>query len=373
MIYKYLYKISVIFLVSFNVNSQIRVIDFVSEKGIAFVEIYSSRGDLIGLTDINGYIDKLSLKIINQSNKEKIYFNHLTYSELVISKEKLLASKEIKLHQSSFSLSDVVIKAHKNKNNFIKLHGFYRSYQMNNNELKYYTDGIITYYLPLGAKNKIRNKLLSNRSFINKKLKEKKRINTVSIIMAGIPRPDKRLTTLFIENENYIFHPKDETSYIIKNNEKQVGVIQSKHNKKLTSLKIAYLFKDNPVEKKMLRYHSIREMHNGFAYFKTKDLDSLSLEKLLYHKEIRRLKFKHKKENDFQQIESLHEFFVTKIELVEKIDDNNLSKWFGFNKTSHYKTEYWKEFHKHQFYNPLPKSIEKQLGTLLTEVKNNDD
>lgn len=362
-----------LFFLCIGVHSQIIIIDSVSKKGIAFVEIYSSTGDLIGLTDINGFINEESLKQIKKIKIETLSFNHIIYNELILSKEKLLSSKEIELQKNAINLDEVVLKAKKRMHNFIKLHGFYRSYQLNNDKLKYYTDGIVTYYLPIGTKNKIKNKLHYSRSFVNEKLREneKRRVNTVSIIMAGLPRPDKRLTSIFLKKENYNLFPENENNFIINENEKQIGIIQLSEEKNLASLKVAFILDDNPVIKKMFKYHSIGNLHNGFAYYKTKNIDSLNLENLLYHKEIRRLKFKHKKDKKYEQIEALHEFFVTEVELVEKIKDKNLTVWFGFNKKGNYDKEYWREFYKHQFFNPLPKSIEMQLGTIL--VENSDD
>ncbi|MCG8184436.1 hypothetical protein [Tenacibaculum piscium] len=366
--------IALLFFISSLLQAQIKIIDATSKKGISFVEIYTSKGDLIGLTNIDGKINKKSIQLIKQSTTRYIYFNHLTYQELKISKEKLLTIKEIKLKGNTFILNEVVLEPNKRKrkrkNKYIKIDGFYRSYQINNDILKYYTDGVATYYLPIGKNNTIKNKIIHSRSFINEKLinNEKKRVNTVSMVMAGIPRPDKELTISNLRNKKY--NIANNREFITDLDNLKVGTIQTNQHKKLTSLKIAFIHEDKPIKKKMFNYISIRKRHNGFAYFKTLHRDSLHLNNLLYHKEIRNINFKHKKDDNFEDIKVLHEFFVTKIELIEKVKSKKTSKWFGFYKKGNYSKQYWKEFQNHQFYNPLPTSIEKQLGKELIEVPN---
>ena len=127
--------------------------------------------------------------------------------------------------------------------------------------------------------------------------------------------------------------------------------------------------KDRPKEYKGFGYHSIIEYHNGFAVYHTPLLDSMNNKNLLYHKEIKKLRFKHKKDRKYQVVEGIDEFFVLNIEIVMDVPKKVLSKRFTSKKYSNYRNEFWKDV-KHPLYKPLPKGINYALETALTELEN---
>ncbi len=363
--YENLYKAIPLFLLVFKVNAQIQVVDSHSKEGIAFVEIYSSKGDLVALTDINGIINKEKISQIQGLDESEVSFDHFAYDELIISKEAFKSSKEIELAPRTYHLREVIVKAKKPNYKFIELHGFYRSYQIDNDALTYYTDGVITYCLPLKSKNKIQNKKIAYRLLVNKKSERNERARpvAVSILMAGPPRPDKRLTTNYLKKNGCVFKPDKNgfKNYIVKEGD-TVGVVSSQPGENLSRLEISFISEKNPEERKLFGYYSSIDSHYATACFKTKNVDGLNLKSLLYHKEIVKLRFKHKKDKNYQQIEAIHEFFVTKTEFVSRFDKKGYSKWFGFGKRSNYSNAFWKNFSNLPYYQPLPKGVLRELA-----------
>jgi hypothetical protein len=358
-------------LVTSKLFSQIPIIDAQSHEKIPFVEIYNSKGDIIGVTDVEGLIGKELLGVIKENNT--VSFNHLSYKENILAVKDIINMQEIKLMPETNLLQEVTLIGKKRKiKTYIKLKGYYRNYQTNDSVVKYYTDGVIEYYIPLDDKNKIWNRRIQERSFINKELedKEKERFKTVVLNTAGPPHPDKRLTKPFLENEGYTFMLENGNTTSILSNGIKKGIVSKNPENKATSLQIQLISKDNPKEYKGFGYNSIIENNLGFAVYNTLSSDSLNNRNTIYHREIRQLRFKHKKDNEFQYIESIDEFFVTEIEILSKFKKSLYSKWFGFNRNSDYVTEYWEEFKKHPFYKPLPSGVEWALHNKLTKLDN---
>ena len=369
------YFILILFIIGIcRTYSQIPIVDAETNESIPFVEIYTLNGDIIGITNIGGLLDRELLSLIKE--KDSISFNHLSYKENLLAVEDVLNFREIRLTPEKNLLQEVTLIGKRKKiKTFLKLKGYYRNYQTNDNEVKYFTDGIVEYYIPLNNKNKIWNRRIQERSFVNKKLEkeEKKRLKMVVINTAGPPHPDKRFTKSFLEKEHYTFaHENKETQSISLNGIKK-GVVHMSPEKKTTSLQIQLISKDQPKEYKGFGYNSIIVNNLGFAVYNTLSLDSLINKKLVYHKEIRKLRFKHKKDKEYQYIEGYHEFFITEAEILSEFKKSFYSKWFGFNRNSDYVTEYWKDFEQHPFYKPLPTGVEWALKNKLTELENTQE
>jgi len=369
------YFILILFIIGIcRTYSQIPIVDAETNESIPFVEIYTLNGDIIGITNIGGLLDRELLSLIKE--KDSISFNHLSYKENLLAVEDVLNFREIRLTPEKNLLQEVTLIGKRKKiKTFLKLKGYYRNYQTNDNEVKYFTDGIVEYYIPLNNKNKIWNRRIQERSFVNKKLEkeEKKRLKTVVMTIAGPPRPDKRFTKSFLEKEHYTFaHENKETQSISLNGIKK-GIVGKNPDNKTTSLQIQLISKDQPKEYKLFGYHSVIENHLGFSVYNTTSPDSLNNKKLIYHKEIRKLRFKHKKDKEYQYIEGYHEFFITEAEILSEFKKSFYSKWFGFNRNSDYVTEYWKDFEQHPFYKPLPTGVEWALKNKLTELENTQE
>jgi hypothetical protein len=101
---------------------------------------------------------------------------------------------------------------------------------------------------------------------------------------------------------------------------------------------------------------SILNNYNIISYHESIDENNLNLKNLSYFKELRKYKIKNKKDISFTNIETLHEFFVTQIEFIDKIDKDAKSYFYILNKKNIYSKEFWKNINNNLFY-----SLENQI------------
>ena len=103
------------FIVFFQLNAQINIVDKESNDVIPFVEIYDMSGNIIGFSDENGTIIKEIIEKINQLNTSSIQFSHISYKTSLIPKNIFLESKQIYLTREIIILDEAVVVPNKKK------------------------------------------------------------------------------------------------------------------------------------------------------------------------------------------------------------------------------------------------------------------
>jgi hypothetical protein len=168
--------------VSQIINAQVQLLDKDSHQPIIYATVMSN-GKVICYSDSAGYI-KLPC------NKDAdITIQHIAYQTYEGRANSL--QKDILLVPMGYSLNDIDIKAI--KPDYIKLKGYFRSYELNDSVLKYYTDGIVEYYIPM-HKGKVRHRLLSYRFFRNEELmKPSKLVTVIDISDPELPTIEDKL------------------------------------------------------------------------------------------------------------------------------------------------------------------------------------
>ena len=371
MLYRLFILIIFIFSIECKLIAQIQILDAEKHTPIPYVEIYSSDGDLIGLSDNKGIISSDYIEIIRQLEKDYISFNHISYNEIIIPNDDFGLLQTIKMTPKLFTLDEVQVIARRKarKKEYIKIDGYYRSFQINDDIVKYYEEGMVSYYLSSDA-TKVWHVVSENRSFINKNLKDKVRFATVVIISVGPPRLGNTLTIKYLEKKYGIqAAPERFKSFTINLDQKKIGRIEPYQNQEKSLLEITLISKDKPKEFKLFGYHTVTEYDNRFAIYNTTSLDSMNNENISYYKEIASGTFKHKKDKRYEQIEAINELFVIGSEIVQSKPKKNISKRFNYKEYSNYENEFWKEI-KHPFYTPLPQGVKHALEGYLTELEN---
>lgn len=187
--------------ISGDLNAQLKIIDYETNREIAFVEVFSSNGDLIGLSSADGVINLTVLNNIKTTKADSFTLNHIGYEEIKYEKSDLLATSLIKMKLKHWDLDEVVIKAKRNQY-YLKLTGFYRSFQINNNELKYFVEGKIDILYPPNTKKAPKNKRLQERYFTNLKYLNSQKNGTIVTIKAiGPPIPQANIAVVDIEKD----------------------------------------------------------------------------------------------------------------------------------------------------------------------------
>ena len=126
---KYNFSI-ILFLLSISASyCQHKIKETFSEKFVPFVEIYSEKGDLIGVSDINGVISLELEKKIYNSKATNLTFVNSSYITSELSVEKFKTLPIISLNRIAIELEEVVIMKPK-LYKYLKIKGYFRSIQI---------------------------------------------------------------------------------------------------------------------------------------------------------------------------------------------------------------------------------------------------
>lgn len=312
-------KLSFFFLILISIlplQGQAYLLDEKDNSPIPFAQILNEKGAIIGLTDIEGQLPKLP-------NKEgTITIQHLSYQTKEIPLKKVLKSKNIHLAPLAYDLAEVDVNAKKLE--YIRLHGYYRSYQLNDSCIKYYTDGIVEFYIPVKS-GEVKRQILKDRKLKNSSLTDKDKVRKKHVADHYISSPYLEKKTLIESIKGDAFH----------------GVI-----KKDTISKICRIEHDALALKKnksgSLFGYTVRlaAIYDTETYNLQEDYQSYM--DLLNQKRYRKLFYKHKKDSLEQQIEIIDELYIMEREYISQKDMKDaISKQKSSSKSSQYPNEYW--------------------------------
>lgn len=152
-------------LITVNISkAQIRFIDIDSKLVIPSLNIYHESGKLIGLTDKNGAVQFLEGVEANRLPPMTIIAQHISYTPKNIEIKSLNEEQVYELTPRSIVIDDVVVIAKPKE--VIVLKGYYRSLETFNHQHKYFSDGVVEFYIPLiKGKPKPKYRLIDYRIF----------------------------------------------------------------------------------------------------------------------------------------------------------------------------------------------------------------
>lgn len=305
------------------INAQVRLLDKDTHQPVIYATVMS-KGKVICYSDSTGYI-KLPC------NKDAdITIQHIAYQTYEGCVTRL--QKEILLAPIGYSLNDIDIKAI--KPDYIKLKGYYRSYELNDSVLKYYTDGIVEYYIPV-HKGKIRHRLLSYRFFRNEELmKPSKLVTVIDISDPELPTIEDKL---FSSGKYHLSND----GRILKGNA-VAGVIEKDSVRKINLLSVNWLA---PQEERSFSLfgHSVRFLKDIHTQYSQMSDEPFSWSNFISQGDYSEFI---KKDGKLPAIldETNSEFFVQEHKYVTK-EDLNGTEFDKNNKIPHshsYTSEYWK-------------------------------
>ncbi len=347
--------------------SQVQIVDSQNNSPVPFVHLISGDGKLLGTSNINGVLDSTVCKMFIADSNSVITFHHVSYNNLQI-ESKLLSQKDsIFLNVRDVLLPEVNVTRKGNEPQYVAIKGYYRSYQLDNNIPKYFTDGIVVYYISL-KKNILKNRVLEHRSFRNEELinSEKKRKVSITIAAAGIPYIESKT---IIDNLDHSYSTVKELgeNYAIFKEEDKVGMVEFDSLKKIFKVSIDLIAPEKEKVKKLFNYTSTMLKTEITEDYSSASFSSISKGDLLSRKEYRKMLFKHDKEKESDEIDVIHEFYVLEKEFLFKSDLKNveISDHFGLLQSTKYSDEYWENVTK----NGVPElsvNIRKLLGKDLT-------
>ena len=349
---------------------QIHLIDKQDNFPIPFAQLFSEGGRLVGTSNINGIVNVRSLsKFINDSSR--IVIEHISYNNLSIPFDSLKNIDTLRLPERPMLLPEVTVGVKTKSPDILVLKGYFRSYQLEDSIPKYYTDGIVEYFISLSKKKPLRMKVLDHRSFRNEALvkKEKLRAYMVSMVSAGVPYIYS-LTALQELDKSYSLKRLSEHEYAIRHDSATIGIVRISKPLNIIRVGVDLIAPQKAKTEKLFNYISKITKIDITANYSFQKFSRLSKENLESRKEYRRIYFKHKKEKKFTKIDVIDEFYVLKKWYLSKADLRNIkiSTNFGLPESTSYSYDYWKSLNE----NHIPKlniNIERLLGTTLKPYK----
>ena len=174
----------IIFLVSINFSFSQQIINNAStSENIPFVEIYSDKGDLIGLSDEKGIISPELNEKIYLSNTKTITLFHFNFEKKAVPLDVYKKLIYLTLSAKIIALEPVII-SNNFKKKYLKSKGYFRSSQINEDKVQYFIDGIVEYYIST-VSDKVKMKIIYHRTFENKDIKQLSK--RFYFLLAGVP------------------------------------------------------------------------------------------------------------------------------------------------------------------------------------------
>jgi hypothetical protein len=359
----YPFSIILIFFSIFSIYSQHKIKETFSEKFVPFVEIYSEKGDLIGVSDINGEISSELENKIHNSKATNLSFVNSSYLTSELSIEKFKNSPVISLNRIAIELDEVVITKPKTYK-YLKLKGYFRSLQINEDRPHYFIDGIVEFYISTKS-DKVKMRIISNRSFENKSINQIS--PTYFFMVAGVPMFNEFTS---YENLNNRYELKTDNSLKTTISDKETnlekGTISTLNNNSNLQLEIISTLK--PKIMKLFGMETYYNNYNINSIYESSDYQKINLENIIYFKEIRSYDIKRKQKDQFQKVEATHEFYLLEKEYVNKLDSKLFDDFYTFKRPSKFEDKYWEKV-DNKYFQPLPKATERYIEENLKLIE----
>jgi hypothetical protein len=340
--------IILIFSIQHAVGQNLNLRDSLTGKPISFANIVSNDGKLVGLSDINGIINKGKLLKSLKEGNNILTIQHLSYENYNISSIHLKSIDTLRINKRQNVLPEVIAIPEKNKTyDYTVLTGYYRCYQLEDSIAKYYKDGIIEFYLPRNGKN-IKRIILNNRSFHNNELIAAQKVRKCMVNINGTVIPYLETGTVLDELGNQYTSKEYKGERLIVKSDSVIGVTSIDSLTGLININIDLIAPQKEETHSLFNYTSRITNINISENYLSGDISSISKSDLESRKEYRKLFFKHKKEKAETAIDIISELYIVDKKHVTKEEYNERKK--ASNQTSYssiFTNEYWNDLTMH--------------------------
>ena len=332
-----------------NLFTQIIVTD-INKNPIPFVQITSSNPYFFLQTDLTGQLYWSEIKKLN--NSDTLFFHHISYEKVSKTKKDLLEKDTIILLEQIYNLKEFEVNVSKSKKKYQKISACYRSFQIENDTVTYYTDGNVEYLSKIGKDN---YSLLRKeyRTLSNKKQKNEHKYSIGITFLPTIPQPPfEYIPSKYIKKHNLISRQITDNKLELYNKDSiLIGNIE------ITNQYIKYSLKSiHSNNSKALKTEvNITKYDVVMLFRKNENIKPLSIKSfddLVYTKTLREYKVKHKKDNNYLKINNFDELFIENVFYDSSSDNQEYLTRFGMPKESHYNSEFWKFCNCQEYYPP---------------------
>lgn len=344
----------------YSQNIKITFIDKLDRKPINGIQIFSENGSLIGNSNIQGEFE-LDKSILKESGVKNLMFyddNYLSVEYNIDEIPQFISMEKMK----SYELEPVVI-IKKLSEKYYTIRGYFRSWQLVNNKLVKYGDGLIEYHVPYKNSNNdfdtgIKKYITEYRTFKIDSIKQKSRIISISSFDSYLDCQIPKRDILARGWKRYKTELTKDSLHSIFEGKKNVGYVKYDKNNNAGEINVNESFEDSDAIK--------------FLFWKFSG-NYVTYEKWTGEEETRHLVYsfssekkivKYKEKNN--AVETINEIFIdNNLIYNDKIPEK--SKTYIDKDRSFYISKYWEEqIKKH----PLPSAINGQLLN-VNENKNN--
>lgn len=276
------------FLLTLPMQAQVQVVDSDEQTAVAHAQVMDETGKILGHTDGDGYLPA-------RAYGHDISIQHIAYQTLQVKIPKNPRKKMVALQPLSYDLNEVEVCAP--RHDYIRLRGYFRTYQLNDSCLKYYTDGVADYYLPLGRRGNADRKILARRD----------------LKRTDLPVPDKKRK--FYVSDFYLNVPCLEGSTLAEEKSASGWVVRDSVTHKIRAEQNC--LPHGASESTLFGYTVLLAEHLLSEVYRMREA-YVSFMDLLAQKRYRKLFYGHKKDRLRQMVEVTDELFILEREYVTR-------------------------------------------------------
>lgn len=342
-------------------KAQIRFIDVENKLPIPALNIYHETGMLIGLTDKNGIVHFLEKVDINRLFPMTITAQHISYTTNTIPLSTVDGKQVYELTPRTTVIDDVIINTKPRE--VVVLNGYYRSLETFNLQQKYFSDGIVEFYIPL-TKGKPKYKLIDYRIFLDSVVTAE--YNAKMGPFFQIPRVPEMTSQRLSERLAEFVRENDEThrARLLKKG-KEVGYLTTSSDGDNLQLYIDKVLPDSVVNEKFFRIEARTLQSVHIENYTATELNHITPFDLtsLYQNIVGSIK--RKSEYGHIPYEGLNEFYVLERRYISSEEYKSIEKELtkSIYKTperSVYTSRFWEDLEKYNI-PPLQPSLAEKL------------
>jgi len=332
--------------IAYASQAQLQFLNKETSEPVSNVKIFNQKGEILEISNYEGFTEPENLKI---SKNDTLNIFHYDFKPKNLTLTEVLEKNEIFLTPSTVkNLEQVIITAKKPR--YLKITGYFISYQLIDKTAQSFLDGIIEYYIDLKKDNFKEYNIKSSRLFKNNQLikqLKKKKGKVINLVGSNILPFSFEEEILINEWKN-----SDEKFESILNGDK-VGIFNQKD--KNSDITLEYYTPENPREISLLglstivSHHLIREKFKS-SIPKIENLESISK---FYSSEMT-------KKGQSIDYELEQDFFVSNVKYLNKEQFKSETDEVNHQLNSQSTSDFWVEY-----LDNIPPSIKNKLNKEL--------
>lgn len=306
MISKYLILFPLSLLFVAQAYAQILFVDQETRKPIAAISIFDANGQHIGLTDKEGLFYFKSEELQQQKTPFSVTTEHISYESQSVVITDISTNLVIELVPTSIQIDAIAIN--RSTADVTVLTGYYRNLETFDNKTKYFSDGIVSFYIPSQG-GKVRYKLLDYRIYIDDSVTQDFDAKMGPYFqIARLPKFNNK--KLIDQIKSYDLNITDPHNLILEKSTNEVGRIEISANDQTSTFYLDEVLPDTVQTTKIFRLEAKTKSDVRLENYASTTLEELSAHNLISAHEHAIGSIKRKAEFGHIPYEGLVQFYV---------------------------------------------------------------